>query len=123
MRFSKQREVVYAVLCQASHADVSRIYGEARKQMPKISLATVYRNLHELCAEGRAKRIDAGGSVVFDARTCDHAHFVCTVCNAVSDAQAEVHTKCCNGQILRSEVVLYGICPQCQSAQQNTKGE
>lgn len=117
MRYSKQREVVYNVLCATdAHPDVSYIYREARKILPSISLGTVYRNLDELCLSKRAKRIGVEGSAErFDAKTHSHAHFVCTVCGMVLDVEEPtVAVECRHGDVERAEVMLYGVCEHCK---------
>lgn len=119
MRYSKQREVVYQVLCQTdTHPDASWVFEQARKILPSISLGTVYRNLDELCAIGRVKRISVDGSAErFDAAMHAHAHFVCEKCRSVSDAGIpSVSVDCPCGKANRSEVTLYGVCNKCRQA-------
>lgn len=126
MRYSKQREEVYNVLCQTdAHPDVAYIYREVRKVLPQISLGTVYRNLEELCSVGRARKIGVEGSAErFDAKMQNHAHFVCTSCGAVLDtAMPNVDCNCSAGKVARAEVIFYGICEKCRFAEKNTKGE
>lgn len=116
MRYSKQREAVYGVLCATTaHPDVSYIYKEVRKIMPTISLGTVYRNLEELCLLGRAKKIGVEGSAErFDACTKPHAHFVCTSCGEICDIPCpKVKVDCTVGKAERAEVMLYGVCQKC----------
>ncbi len=117
MRFSKQREVVYKVLCATdTHPDAAAVFEEARKVLPSISLATVYRNLDELCELGKVKRISVDGSAErFDAGMHAHAHFVCYRCHRVLDAGVpSVDVDCVCGKAERAEVMLYGICNNCQ---------
>lgn len=117
MRYSKQREVVYQILCKTdTHPDASWVFEQARKVLPSISLGTVYRNLDELCAIGRVKKISVDGSAErFDAAMHSHAHFVCNVCHRVLDAGIpDVEVDCLCGKVERAEVMLYGICNNCQ---------
>lgn len=118
MRYSKQREAVYRVLCATNtHPDVSYIHKETLKIMPAISLGTVYRNLDELCNCGRIKSVSVeGSSKRFDATTTPHAHFVCTHCGSVQDVlPPAVDLRCECGQVERAEVILYGVCEKCQN--------
>ncbi len=128
MRYSKQREAVYQVLKNTHcHPDVSYIYNEVRKQMPSISLGTVYRNLSELCCCGRIKRLGLENSAErFDANMDNHAHFVCTSCGNVYDIdRPTAHIKCSCGDVQRTEVILYGSCNECVGSfsDKNKKGE
>ena len=88
MRYSKQREAVYGVLYSTdTHPDVSWIYNEVKKIIPKISLATVYRNLDELESLGRIKKVSVEGySERYDANVSNHAHLVCESCGKIADA-------------------------------------
>ena len=118
MRFSKQREVVYNVLAATdTHPDVQWIYARAREVLPNISLGTVYRNLNELVSAGRVMRICAEGeSERFDARAYAHPHFTCLRCGAISDLDLDkVHLTLDDvGNVVRADIMVYGICAKCQ---------
>ena len=87
MRYSRQREAVYNVLCSTdSHPDVAYVYSQVRKIIPSISLGTVYRNLNQLSDQQIIRRVGViNGQERFDADTRPHAHFVCNCCGAVLD--------------------------------------
>lgn len=116
MRFSKQREAVYAALCNTTtHPTAAQVYLQVKEVIPNISLGTVYRNLDELCAQGKVRRVDVEGSAErYDAKMCRHAHFVCTSCGSVIDCDLPtVEANCSVGRVLRAEVTLYGTCNEC----------
>lgn len=118
MRFSKQREAVYGVLCSTkSHPDVSWIYYKAREIIPNISLGTVYRNLGELVELGKVKKVSAeGGLERFDANVEEHAHLVCPSCGAISDVDSRHFTLQHDVEnVLHSEVILYSLCDNCRN--------
>lgn len=122
MRYSKQREAVYDVLCNTTaHPDVAWIYGEVKKLIPNISLATVYRNLGELEILGKIKRVSVEGySERYDANVCDHAHIVCESCGRIDDADMSRVTVCHKfSNVTRCEVTFYGKCDECRK---RTKG-
>lgn len=126
MRFSKQREAVYEVLRSTdTHPDVAWIYNQTRKIIPNISLGTVYRNLNELAAAGRIKRVSCEcGSERFDAQIQPHAHFVCTKCGAITDVDAgKCNVSCRLDNVFYSEVTLYGICDECRAPIEQNKKE
>lgn len=117
MRYSKQREAVYDVLYRTNtHPDVSWIYGEVKKIIPNISLATVYRNLDELESLGRIKKVSVEGySERYDANICNHAHFVCESCGRIIDADMHGVTVSHNlDNVTRCEVTFYGKCDKCR---------
>ena len=87
MNYSKQRETILKVLREnMNHPTADRLYELVRRELPDISLATVYRNLNRLAAAGTIRSIrDLDGSVHFDHNVEKHYHFICTKCNKVYD--------------------------------------
>ena len=78
LRSTPQREVVYRVLLeQRDHPTADEVYVRVRKQLPSISLATVYNCLEALvqCAVVRSVNFERGPT-----RYCPnlepHAHFI-----------------------------------------------
>lgn len=86
-KHSKQRDALLSLLQSVTcHPSAEWLYVELKKTLPKISLATVYRNLGVLCENRDAIRLDVGdGMIHYDAQTFDHSHFYCTVCHSLSD--------------------------------------
>ena len=53
-RSTRQKEAILrAALSSGSHPTADRIYATVRRELPRISLGTVYRNLQRLVGEGR----------------------------------------------------------------------
>ncbi len=123
MRNSKQRDLVLETLKHnAVHPTADFIYDVVKKQMPAISLATVYRNLKQLSDEGVIKKIEGiDGSMHFDHNIHMHHHFVCKICNQIYDVEGEI-IKDVNKdklmeqgfELLEYEVNLKGICHSCK---------
>lgn len=86
-KHSKQRDALLTLLKSVTcHPSAEWLYKELKHDFPKLSLATVYRNLSVLCAQGEAIRLDVGdGTVRYDAHTKGHNHFFCKVCKSLSD--------------------------------------
>lgn len=118
-RFSKQREAIIRYLAgTTSHPTAEDIYAAVRKEYPRMGIATVYRNLNRLCADGDIMRIDCGTSDRFDYRTSDHGHFTCTSCGRVYDVFMDFDkfaelTEEMPGEVKRTELMFYGICRHC----------
>ena len=71
-----------------AHPSAALVYREVRRRLPRVSLATVYRNLRMLAAEGLlSERADAGG-MRFDGNTDPHDHFTCVACGRIYDVPA-----------------------------------
>ena len=89
MRYSKQRELILEVVNQSSdHPTAEMIYWEVKKQIPNISLGTVYRNLNALVDASLIKRIHIQDVDHFDHRKKEHYHFCCRECQTLYDLEA-----------------------------------
>ena len=75
-RYTEQRGAVFAYLAEVtSHPTAEAVYHAVRQQLPRISLATVYKALDALVAAGLATKLTNGdGSARYDCRTQDHYH-------------------------------------------------
>ena len=68
-----------------AHPSAAVVYREVRRHLPRVSLATVYRNLRMLAAEGLlSERAEVGGTR-FDGNTDPHDHFTCVACGRIYD--------------------------------------
>ena len=122
MKYSKQRELVLKTLQEnICHPTAEHIYALLKKELPSISLATVYRNLNQLAANGMVKKIEGlDGSIHFDHNLSKHYHFVCTKCNKVYDVPYDVapdlgkNVSAKTGLIIENyDITFKGICPEC----------
>ena len=127
MRYSSQRDTVLKVVKAArDHPTADTIYSLVRAELPKISLGTVYRNLNLLCENGRLLKVPIpGASDRFDHTLVDHAHAYCTQCGSVTDVLPEALPLLQDAlregsgfQVRQMNLVLEGICPQCQKLMQ-----
>lgn len=89
---SRQREAILRVLrATKEHPTADWVFNEVRKEIPNISLGTVYRNLRLLCQSGEVLELDMCGTLSrFDARTDNHYHFRCLSCDRVFDLDEPV---------------------------------
>lgn len=118
-RFSHQREEIYMALRGTkTHPTAEMVYTWLKPSMPKLSLGTVYRNLHQMAEEGRIMEIP-GTVVRFDANTAPHTHFFCCECGGVSDLDMSYDAELDqiverNGcRVQTHSLMFYGICPAC----------
>lgn len=90
-RHSKQRDALIEILRSTDcHPTADWLYTELRKEFPKVSLATVYRNLKQLVEAGEVLELSTGsGPEHYDANTHCHYHFICKSCGEVSDLHVE----------------------------------
>jgi|WetSurMetagenome_2_1015567.scaffolds.fasta_scaffold63298_2 Fur family transcriptional regulator, peroxide stress response regulator len=126
---SRQRERILGVLKSTnSHPSADWLYHQLKKDMPRLSLGTVYRNLNTLIAQGFVQRLPIEDGIDrFEATIEPHYHLVCEQCGSVTDfsmphpiginVQAE---KLSNFKIKRHRIDFYGLCSKCQ--QPSSKG-
>ena len=85
-RHTKQLEVIWqAVKADASHPTADQVFLKVRRQLPNISLGTVYRNLQKLVGEGKLQVLTLGRAQHFDPLLSSHQHFICEQCEQVYD--------------------------------------
>ena len=124
--FSRQREAILKVLRSTdTHPNANWIYNEVRKELPNISLGTVYRNLSELSKNGDILNINLGdGFEHFDGDIKPHLHLCCTGCNSVTDLPVEndfLTEKIAQADFTpqKSIYLIYGICKNCNQNLKN----
>lgn len=122
---SKQREAILEVLNTANHHfTVDEIYTIVKEKSPRISLATVYRNLEQLYRMGKIGKIESAGSPVrYDCKPTKHFHIKCVRCGQIEDVVLEekLEDKIDFEAVARDFTVtgyridFYGLCPKCKS--------
>jgi Fe2+ or Zn2+ uptake regulation protein len=121
-RSSKQKKAILRVLRgTTSHPSADWIYEEVRKQIPNISLGTVYRNLNMLKEEGSIVDLSfTGAANRYDGKLEPHYHFRCVKCGRLFDIDQPVKGDLDNGvaqdsgfEVLGHRLEFYGFCPDC----------
>jgi Fe2+ or Zn2+ uptake regulation protein len=104
------------------HVTAEEVWRRASKQLPGVSLPTVYATLDLLAELGEARRVSVGGPVLYDPRGEDHAHVRCRECGRVEDldvpldAVAAVRAARAAGFAAETaELVVEGRCAACAS--------
>ncbi len=102
--------------------ECSRRRDMAKKELPRISLATVYRNLNQLAQQGEISKLQGiEGKVHFDHNAFEHSHFICHKCKTIIDipheAAADLKTAIYEKTGLMADscqICCKGLCPKCQ---------
>lgn len=94
LRSTRQREQVYAMIFDnKNHPTADDIYALARKELPGLSLATVYNCLETLVECNLIKEIEVGRPPVRYEPNCgEHAHFYCKASGSVFDIDLDDST-------------------------------
>jgi Fur family peroxide stress response transcriptional regulator len=84
---TEQRRLIYKVLAKSrEHPTAEAVFLEIRSQAPRLSLATVYRNLRLFADAGIVDAVATGDSFArFDGNTEPHHHLICRRCGSVTD--------------------------------------
>ena len=124
LRVTPQRTLVFRLVRQlgAEHPSAESIHVRAVRDMPSLSLRTVYTILDELEEIGAVRSLDVGtGSKRFCVNPHRHHHLVCRRCGRISDVFVdvgpfEVPPEQRRGFLITDhEVVFRGICASCRS--------
>jgi Fur family transcriptional regulator, peroxide stress response regulator len=122
-RDTKQREAILKVLSNTrSHPTADQIYDEVRKDIPKISKGTVYRNLQVLAEHGVISILNINGTQGrYEIKQQSHYHFRCEKCGRIVDLD-EAIDKALDERIATKtgftishhQTEFRGLCKDCQ---------
>ncbi len=68
-----------------THPTAEEVYKNVSKQLPRITRATVYRNLHSLANQGLICRFEVNREYRFDATCENHPHLINTNTGEIMD--------------------------------------
>ena len=124
-RATPQRQGIFRALHgNDGHPTAEAVHALVVREMPTVSLRTVYAALHDLAAMGEINELDLGtGSVRFDPNVASHHHLVCDRCGRVHDVEPlATSIRLPEGldhgfEVLGTEIVFRGRCAQCRTAE------
>ena len=124
-RRTRQLEQVFEALKgDHTHPFAHEIYRRVHQRLPRISLATVYRNLHSLVEEGKIRTLLLDGQGArYDPETREYDHFVCERCGRVDDLflwrarrRIDLTSLAKHGYVVMTHnLTIHGMCPACAS--------
>ena len=129
-KITAQRQCIFEALeGDVTHPSAERVYEKVRRDMPNVSLKTVYQTLYDLADLGAIAVLDVGtGSARFDHNVeTTHHHLVCRACGKVRDVAADfpglkVSRRATQGfEVDSAEVVFRGLCDDCKGSQLDKK--
>ncbi len=122
MKMTPQRRAILEELAKLrSHPTADEVFVLVRKKVPKVSLATIYRNLECLAEAGMIQKLELTGKKRrYDADTERHYHFRCIECGKVFDlaldaegALDELADQIEEFEVLEHRLEFRGRCPEC----------
>lgn len=118
-----QRLVIYRVLAESEdHPSPEAVYERVRSEIPSISQATVYNNIHKFVELGLLEEVSKLHQTSrLDANMERHHHLVCVECKKVVDYydaaldKARAKSREPHGfEIRHYHVEMHGLCPDCR---------
>jgi Fur family ferric uptake transcriptional regulator len=133
-RVTAQRTILLETIAhQGGHLSVQDVFQEARKRLPGLNLATVYRTVDSLREAGLIDWYAPGSEPMKFAlrdQSNPHGHLICLQCGAVSDLDLSlVETfakdvyKQTTFRIEVNHLTLSGLCEQCVLKGQSDSSE
>jgi Fur family peroxide stress response transcriptional regulator len=122
-RLTPQRvELVRLIASSEGHPSAAQLYARVKRRFPTMSHATVYKTLRMLKEMGQVLEIDLRDDSHYDGnRPEPHPHLICMKCNKIVDGEVSLDResirkmeKASGYRIMRPQISLYGLCPDCQ---------
>lgn len=121
-RRTRQREAIWLTFERAARPlGPQEVLEMARSDVPGLGIATVYRNIKSLVAEGGLRSVELPGAPDrYEVAGKDHHHhFHCRTCDGVFEVET------CQGdfdaitpqgfRLEDHEITLYGVCGACMT--------
>lgn len=114
-------EILRIINSSSEHLTAEDIFLRCKQSGVKCSVASIYRNLTTLVAEGKIRKLSIPGETDrFDKTVMPHEHLICEKCHSVSDVtisdlkqllEERIGTK-----IDYYSLSMHYICPKCKEA-------
>ncbi len=117
-----QRTVIYReLIATGEHPTPEAVYERVKKQIPAVSLGTVYKSIKTFLDAGLLREVSLHhGSQRLDANTSPHHHMVCRQCRRIFDVPADQvePAKLKNPpetgfEVERLSIEFWGVCAAC----------
>ena len=98
------------------------MYEKLKKEFPRLSLGTVYRNMNILIEQGLVKKIQSGSTFDrFEANMSTHYHLICETCGRIIDFEMPVQkdlnvqaNQMTDFEVKKHRIDFFGICSSCR---------
>ncbi len=124
LRATGQRALILKIIRRGQgHLDADEIYRQARQKEPRLSLSTVYRNLHKFKEQGLVDELhfDEGHHHYEVRSAAEHLHLVCLGCGRIVESTSPLPhrvfrevARANRFKVTEAEIRLSGYCPDCQ---------
>ena len=130
-KLTQQRRLIVELFIEHEniHPSAEELYQLVMQEEPDVGLATVYRTLDLLERLGVVHTVNFGDGKARYELTSElhqHHHLLCKQCGAVDEVDEDLLgaveqelTKRTGYSIIDHEVKFYGLCPSCQTEQED----
>ncbi|MBP3673389.1 MAG: transcriptional repressor [Oscillospiraceae bacterium] len=122
--FRKRDAILSCLRSTDLHPSAEWIYENVKKEIPNISLGTVYRNLSLFKEQGTIASLGTVKGVErFDGNTAPHVHHICTGCGRVLDLPglsipedlSNAAAQASGGRVVSCQLTFTGLCGDCSA--------
>lgn len=122
LNLTHQRLAVFkALYASTDHPSAETIYNKLKRDIPTISLATIYKTLELFREIGELTEVNVLRTARFDSNTTPHHHLVCIECNRIDDIMDLslndlTQEKAANYSydVVEGRMEFRGYCPDCK---------
>lgn len=124
LRMTNQRALILAIIRQRQgHLDADEVYRQAREKQPRLSLSTVYRNLHTLKKLGFVEELHFNEEHHhYEIRpSTEHHHLACLGCGQIVEFRYPLArlikrnvTEAKDFEVTDTELRITGYCAECR---------
>lgn len=126
LNLTHQRLAVYKILYSTSnHPSAEVIYSKLKKEIPTISLATIYKTLELFKAIGEITEVNVLRTSRFESNVDPHHHLICLECSRIEDVYdltlndlTKEKAANFNYDVIEGRVEFRGFCPDCAKKKQ-----
>jgi len=120
LRATAQRLMICKAINKAGHIDIETLYEKLKVDIPSLSLATIYKNMHSLVDKEIISEVNIKGKkTMYEINVASHIHHVCTKCGRIEDIDFDISNllgnieKLSGKDISEFKLTTYGICSNC----------
>lgn len=121
LNLTHQRLAVFKTLYSTTdHPSAEIIYNKLKKEIPTISLATIYKTLELFKEIGEITEVNILRTARFESNIEPHHHLICVECNRIEDIfdlslndMAREKAANYSYDIIEGRVEFRGYCPDC----------
>ena len=122
LKVTPQRQAIFRALHGSTeHPTAEAVHADVVRELPMVSLRTVYQTLNDLASMGELGQLELGtGSARFDPALDPHQHLVCDRCGRVQDVHGDFtdvrvpRAELAGFRVATTQIVFRGLCAACQ---------